>query len=109
MDNSSLDRILLERRVRVGPALPGSFSQNVWRAIRQRKAGHDSPPNTISVWEYFLRPQTVMAALALAITVGIGVGSRSPTSRAAQAHEALDLQVFGDAASALPSTLLAEL
>ena len=109
MDHSSLDRLLQERREKAASALPGSFSQNVWREIRQRKATREPSVNPASFWLWLLRPQAVLAALALAITVGIGVGSRSPVSSAARAHQALDLQVFGGEAAALPSTLLAKL
>lgn len=88
--------------------LPGSFSQNVWREIRQRKADQEPNISAASFWYWLVRPHAVLAALALAITVGVGVGSRSSAAPAAQAHEALDLQVFGGKAAALPSTLLAK-
>jgi negative regulator of sigma E activity len=109
MNQSSLDRLLQQRWKQAEGTLPGSFSQNVWREIRQRKA--DEEPSTIAVsfWHWLLQPPAVAAALVLAVTVGVGVGSRPPISSAARAHQALDLQVFGGQASALPSTLLANL
>ena len=108
MDYSSLDRLLQQRREKAAPTLPGSLSQNVWREIRQRRASREPSANPALFWLWLLRPHAVLA-LTLAVMVGIGVGSRSPVSPAAQAHEALDLQVFGNAAPALPSTLLAEI
>lgn len=109
MDNSSLDRLLQQRREQSASALPGAFPQNVWREIRQRKAAHKSSEEGASIWHWLLQPQAVLAALVLAATVGVGVGGRPRVTPAVKAHEALDLQVFGGAASALPSTLLAEI
>ena len=108
MDQSSLDQLLQQRREKPAPVLPGSFSQNVWREIRQRKAARE-PAASVSLWHWLLRPQIVLAALTLAIAVGVavGAGNWAPVSQAAQTREALDLEVFGRDASALPSTLLA--
>ena len=108
MDHSSLDRTLQQRREIASPELPGSFSQNVWREIRQRKAAQE-PAVAVSFWHWLLRPQMVALALTVAVAVGVGVGSKRFVSSTMQTHQALDLQVFGDSASALPSTLLANL
>ena len=109
MNQSSLDRLLQQRREKPAPALQGSFSQNVWREIHQRKAASDPAGASVSLWHWLLRPQIVLAALTLAIAVGVavGAGNWAPVSQAAQTREALDLEVFGRDASSLPSTLLA--
>ncbi|MES2570851.1 MAG: hypothetical protein V4710_12465 [Verrucomicrobiota bacterium] len=109
MDQSALDRLLEQRRKKSVPALPGAFSQNVWREIRLRKAESESSVNPVSFWSWLFQRQHVLAVLLGAMLVGVGIGSRSSVSPASQTHEALDLQVFGGNSEALPSTLLAHL
>ena len=107
MDQPSLDRLLQQRRDKASASLPGAFSQNVWREIRMRKSERTESSSPFALWGWLLRPQMVVAAMVLSVGVGIGLGSRSQMSERTQARSALNLEVFGDASPALPSTLLA--
>lgn len=104
MNQLLLDRFFQQRRQNVTSSLPSSFSQDVWREIRQRKS--KDTVNRLSFWGWLLKPEVVFATLMMAMTVGIGLGSRNFPSQTDQTHEALNLEVFGKAAHALPSTLL---
>lgn len=107
MDDFSLDRLLRERREQGRTNLPGSFSQNVWREIRQQKAQRTPSTLASALWNLLLRPQMVGVTLGMAITLGVGVGVQHDSTGAAQTHVALDLNVFGASSPALPATLLA--
>ncbi len=109
MDDQNLDQLLAQRRALPLPSLPGSFQQDVWRAIRQRKAALAESPHPWLAWllEPLLHPAMLFGALSLAVMLGVGVGSAASDHRAAQTRSALDLEVFGSASPALPATLIA--
>jgi hypothetical protein len=106
MNEKSLDQ-LLHQRGQHGSSLPPDFQQNVWRKIRLRRDSDHSPAATLSLWQLLFRPQLVAAGLAVAMLVGIGIGSLQPDRVASNTRRALNLDVFGAAAPALPSTVLA--
>jgi hypothetical protein len=107
MDEKSLDELLRQRREAAGSSLlPPNFKQNVWREIRLRSASESSGLGKFTGWHWLLRPQFVTALLVLALLVGIGLGSRQADPLALSTKQALNLDVFGATAPALPSTLL---
>ena len=107
MDEKSLDDLLRQRRETTTPALSSSFSQDVWREIRLRRASETGAVGTLSIWPWLWRPQYIAAVLAVATLVGIGLGIRPRERMATRTEQALHLEVFGAAAPTLPSTLLA--
>lgn len=109
MDDPTLNQVLQQLRQRTGRAsLPSSFQQNVWRAIRQRRAAKAGwVPWWAALAEGLLMPRTVFASLTVAVALGVAMGARTSQPSADHAREALDLGVFGHEAPALPATLLA--
>ena len=109
MDDQKLDQLLAQRREVPLPRLPGSFQQDVWRTIRQRKAALAESPHPWLAWllEPLLHPAMLLGALSLAVMLGVGVGSAASDHRAAQTRSALSLEVFGSSSPALPATLIA--
>ena len=105
MDDRNLTHLLAQLRAAPLPQLPGSFRQDVWRTIRQRRS-----QNTESWFAWFieplLRPAMAASALALAILVGASLGTLAIETRGAQTRQALGLQVFSSASPTLPATLL---
>ena len=107
MDEKSLDELMRRRRDADGSLLPANFQQNVWREIRERKSLDTAPFGIFSVWPQLLRPQFVTVLLAVAMLVGISLGRSQHDPVASSTTKALNLDVFGATAPALPSTLLA--
>jgi hypothetical protein len=109
MDDLTLNEALERYRERTAQAsLPANFQQNVWRAIRQRRALHEERPTWRALLcDMLLSPRTVLGSLAMALALGVAMGARTAELPASQAREALDLGVFGHEAPTLPATLLA--
>ena len=108
MDDQTLDHLLAQRRDAALPAVPARFQQDVWREIRQRKAEAGRPHGAWFGWlsEPLVKPAMAFAALAFALVLGVGLGTATADSRNTQTRVALDLQVFGSSAPALPATLM---
>jgi hypothetical protein len=106
MNQTSLNDLLKYRKHAMRPVLPKSFSSDVWRRIRAQNDDRQEASIGIVFWQWLLRPQPVVAALTLAITAGVAIGASSSLSQVARTYEALDLELFGERASELPSTLL---
>jgi hypothetical protein len=108
MDDQTLDHLLTQRRAAPLPAVPASFQQDVWREIRQRKAQAGRSHGAWFGWllEPLFKPAMAFASLALALVLGVGLGTATADSRNMQTRIALDLQVFGSSAPALPATLM---
>ena len=104
MDEKSLDELLRQRQAAAASSLPPNFQQDVWREIRLRRCS--DTPETFW-WRWLLRPQVITGLLGVAMFVGIGLGSRQHDRVAFSTTQALHLDVFGAAAPALPSTVLA--
>ena len=108
MDDQNLDQLLAQRREMPLPRLPAAFQQDVWRAIRQRKAALAESRYAWLGWllEPLFRPAMLFGAVALAVVLGVGAGSAAFGQRAEKTRRALDLQVFGSASPGLPATLM---
>ena len=100
----NLDSLLPSYRERLVPALPGSFTVDVLREIRQRKG---EAASSRSWWLDFLdlamRPSPLAAALSVAIVVSSLV---SYAARPAPVFSGPDMGVFSSRTPNLPSGLL---
>ena len=105
MDDHILTNMLSQLRAAPLPSLPGSFRQDVWRAIRQRRP-QNSASWVATFFEPFFRPALSVTALIVAMFLGASVGSMAVDLRGTQTREALGLEVFGSSAPTLPATLL---
>ena len=108
MNHENLDQLLAQRREAPLPRLPSSFQQDVWRAIRQRKAAQAESWHAWAgrLLEPLLHPAMLVCALSIALVLGVGVGTVASDRRATQTRYALNLEVFGSASPGLPATLM---
>lgn len=108
MNHQNLDHLLARHRDVPLPRLPGSFQQDVWRAIRQRKAMLAESWHAClgRLLEPLLNPAMVAGALTIAIVLGVSVGGIASDRRMTRTRLALDLEVFGSASPGLPATLI---
>lgn len=107
MDENSFEQLLRQRCDQPHPSLPPNFQQDVWREIRQRRFEEGSAFGTFAFWQSLLRPRFLAASLAAAIVIGVSMGALQRDRSAETTKHALHLEVFGTAAPALPSTILA--
>lgn len=104
MKTPDFDELLVGYRQATIPALPGSFSADVLRAIRLRRAGVVREAGWFSVLAACLRPGMMTASLCLALLVGILGPGQIHRSGPAMATAGLGLNVFSTAN--MPSDLL---
>ena len=102
--NTTIDSLLAAYRGTVIPELPGSFADDVLRAIRLRK----SESTAVRSWcqdflETVLRPSVFAAGVSVAIAVGALVPYVTHPAETGLAVRGLDLGIFSSNASVLPS------
>lgn len=74
MNDHELDTILRQMSGQPLPALPPTFRQDVWRAIRARTNSTQAPGwlrELLDVSTWMLSPRPAFAALALALATGV--------------------------------------
>lgn len=103
-----LDSLLATYREREVPALPGSFTQDVLRDIRQRLVA-PQPSWWQDALAGFLRPSSIVAALSVALVTGAMAPYALRPSDTSLSAKGLDLGVFSSGAQNVPSGLLAHL
>lgn len=104
MKRPPFDELLAECRGAGIPALPGSFSADVLREIRLRRALANDEPGWFSPLLACLRPRMVAAGLGLALVVGALVPGLTRETDSSMVADGLGLHVFST--SAMPSGLL---
>lgn len=98
MNKYHLDELLGNYAKTSAPPLPGSFSQNVLREIRLRKASQQESPGWLSeIYNGIFHPRLLTASLALAIVVAIAIPSTLSSSSPSRAATSLGLDVFSSA------------
>ena len=104
MKTPDLDELLAGYRQAAIPELPGSFSADVLREIRLRRAGASSEAGWFSLLAACLRPGMIAASLSIALVVGVLVPGRDHRVVNSMAAAGLGLNVFST--SNMPSDLL---
>lgn len=104
MRTPGFDELMMKCRQAAIPALPGSFSANVLREIRQRSATDKTESGWFSLLFGFLRPGIVAASLSLALAVGLLVPGLTRNDVNSMAADGLGLNVFST--SKMPSGLI---
>lgn len=98
MNKYHLDELLENYAKKSAPPLPGSFSQNVLREIRLRKAAQQESPGWLSeIYSWVFHPRLLTASLSLAIIVAVLIPSIIPSPSSSQAAHGLGLDVFSSA------------
>ncbi len=110
MKNHDFDDLLAELRQSKAPPLPGSFSANVLRDIRLKRASGTPEPSWVSALLLWCRPSVLAAVLTLTVAVGLVLPGidMARSSDQSMATASLDLNIFSPFASNLPSGLLAK-
>lgn len=102
--NTSIDSLLTAYRGTAIPALPGSFTDDVLRAIRLRKSETTSTRHWCQDFlETVLRPSVLVTGVSVAIAVGGFVTYSTHPAETGLAVRGLDLGIFSSYASGLPS------
>lgn len=100
----NLDSLLPLYRERLVPTLPGSFSVDVLREIRQRRRETAMSRNWwLDFLDLAMRPSPLAAALSVALVVSSLVSYAATPSPNFSGH---DMDVFSSATPNLPSGLL---
>lgn len=107
MDDSDFDQLLKAVAQRAPSPLPGSFGQDVLRAIRVRE---EQPVSWLQeICQLFLRPRLLAGSAALVFAVGLAFPPMiSLAAEPSHTADQLGLGVFSVASSNLPSGLLAK-
>lgn len=110
MNNRNFDDLLAELRQNKPPPLPGSFSANVLRDIRLKRAASALEPSWISALLMWCRPSVLAAVLTITVAVGLVLPGieKARADDQSMATAGLDLNIFSPVASNLPSGLLAK-
>jgi hypothetical protein len=106
MDDRNLNELLRSYADAPIPALPGSFPQDVLRAIRLRKDARKGDWLS-EIYALFFRPGVLAASFALAVLVGFGLPVMMRPTNPGLAASSLGLGVFSRSMSELPSGMLA--
>ena len=104
MKKPHFDELLADYRLAGPPPLPGAFSADVLREIRQCRAEAKDESGWFSQLLACLRPGMVAASLGLALFVGVLVPGLTRESDNSVVAEGLGLHVFST--SAMPSGTL---
>lgn len=104
MKKPRFDELFADCRLAGIPELPGSFSADVLREIRMRRAEAKKESGWLALLVACLRPGMVAASLSIALVVGVLVPGLTRGNDRSPAADGLGLDVFST--SNMPSGLI---